>query len=291
MKFYLFADDTNIYYESTKLDEIEKVTNEELNKLYQWLCMNKLSLNVSKTNFVIFHSYNKPLNQVITININHKSISEEKYVKYLGILIDSTLSWKFHINELGKKLSRVIGLMYKLRNFVSKETMVSIYYSLVYPYLLYGIPVWGSASMTSLTTLHIIQKKIIRLITFNDKIEVPYGPLKHTPPLFCELKILTIFDVFKLEVNKFTFSTTNRISPPQFYDMYIPTQKTNKIQTRSTNCGKLYIHYARTTHYGLTLIKNIGARLWNSLPDFIRTQKSKFLFNKNLKEHFLSLYR
>ena len=291
LKFYLFADDTNIYYESSNLAEIEKVMNEELNKLYQWLCANKLSLNVSKTNFVIFHSYMKPINKVITIKINRKAISEEKYVKYLGILIDSTLSWKYHINELGKKLSRVIGVMYKLRDFVSKEIMISIYYSLVYPYLIYGIPVWGSASMTTLTNLHIIQKRIVRLITFNDKFPVLPGPLFHTPPLFYELKILTIFDVFKLEINKFTFSSINRISPPQFHEMYTPILNINTLQTRSIDCSKLYIHYARTTHWGLSLIKNIGARFWNSLPDIIRTQKSKKLFNKKLKDHFLPLYR
>ena len=144
--------------------------------------------------------------------------------------------------------------------------------------------------MTSLTTLHIIQKKIVRLITFNDIIQVPCGPLTHTPPLFRELKILTIFDIFKLEINKFIFSTTNNISPPQFHNMFTPVKQINNIQTRSANNGNFYIHYARTTHYGLTLIKNIGARLWNSLPNIIRTQKSKYQFSKKLKEHFLSLY-
>lgn len=117
--FFLFADDTNIYYESSNLVEIEKVMNKELNKLYQWLCINRLSLNISKTHLMIFHPYNKPIRELITLKINRKAISEKNYVKYLGILIDSTLSWKYHINELGKKLSRVTGIMYKLRHLQS----------------------------------------------------------------------------------------------------------------------------------------------------------------------------
>ena len=100
----------------------------------------------------------------------------------MGILIDSTLSWKYHINELGKKLSRVIGIMYKLRHFVSRELMVSLYYSLIYPYLIYGVPIWGTANTTTLSTLHIIQKQIVRLITFNDGYTLIPGPLLHTPP-------------------------------------------------------------------------------------------------------------
>ena len=61
LKFFLFADDTNIYFESDNLFKLEKVINEELKKLNLWLNINRLSLNISKTNFLIFHPYNKPL--------------------------------------------------------------------------------------------------------------------------------------------------------------------------------------------------------------------------------------
>ena len=74
LKFFLFADDTNIYYESSNLLQIEKVMNKELNKLYQWLCVNRLSLNISKTRFLIFHPYNKPIRELITLKINRKAI-------------------------------------------------------------------------------------------------------------------------------------------------------------------------------------------------------------------------
>ena len=247
-------------------------------------------MNISKTNFLIFHAYNKPLHKNITLKINNKAINEEKYVKYLGILIDSTLSWKFHINELGKKVSRVIGVLYKLRHYVNEEIMISIYYSLIYPYLIYGIPVWDSASNTLLLTLHIMQKKVVRLITYNDGRPETPGPLVSTLPLFYRLNILNIFDVFKLEVNKFTFSVIRGLSPPQFFNMFTQINQINDIQTRASNQGKLYIHYARTTNYGLTLVRNIGARLWNVLPNVLRILPSKTQFKKNLKKYFLSLY-
>ena len=88
LKFFLFADDTNIYLESDDLMSLEKTMNRELKKLYDWLCVNRLSLNISKTNFVLCHAINK-ITSPITIIINKKSIEQVKYVKYLGVLIDA----------------------------------------------------------------------------------------------------------------------------------------------------------------------------------------------------------
>ena len=96
--FYLFADDTNIYYEFNSLIDLEKTVNEELEKLHLWLNVNRLSLNIDKTNFIIFHPYNKPLKQHITIKINKKAINEKESIKYLGVLVDSSLrNIKFQI--------------------------------------------------------------------------------------------------------------------------------------------------------------------------------------------------
>ena len=77
LKFFLFADDTNIHFESDDLSKLERTVNKELRKLYLWLNVNHLSLNVSKTNFIIFHPYNKPFKQNITLKINNKAIMEK----------------------------------------------------------------------------------------------------------------------------------------------------------------------------------------------------------------------
>ena len=97
LDFFLFADDTNIYVEADNLDSIEKITNKELKKLQEWLITNRLALNVSKTNFT-----NKPLKN-ITLLIRKKAIEQKEYVKYLGILIDSKLSFSQHISSIKKR--------------------------------------------------------------------------------------------------------------------------------------------------------------------------------------------
>ena len=84
LNFYLFADDTNIYYESSSLDKLERTVNRELNKLFLWLNVNRLSLNIDKTNFIVFHPYNKPIKKRITIKINNKAIKEKEYKIFRG---------------------------------------------------------------------------------------------------------------------------------------------------------------------------------------------------------------
>ena len=96
LTFFLFADDTNIYYESSNVLDIQKTLNKELPKVHKWLEANRLALNIDKTNFVIFHSPQNIPNDQVTIKFGRKKISQETCVKFLGVLLSSTLSWKPH---------------------------------------------------------------------------------------------------------------------------------------------------------------------------------------------------
>ena len=137
-----------------------------------------MSQNIDKTNFLIFHPYNKPLKQNVTIKINKKAISEKDFIKYLGVLVDSSLSWKYQISNLTKKISRAIGIMYKLRPFLPLKVMQNVYYSLIYSHIIYAIEVWGSAFKTELDKILILQKRVMRLMTYNDVFLTIPGPLR-----------------------------------------------------------------------------------------------------------------
>ena len=146
--------------------------------------MNRLSLNIDKTNFLIFHPYNKPLKQHVTIKINKKAIKEKEYIKYLGVLVDSSLSWKYQISSFTQKISRSIGVMYKLRPFLPLSVMKNVYYSLIYSHIIYAIEVWGSAFKTELDKILILQKRVMRLMTFKDVFPATPGPLQSADPIF-----------------------------------------------------------------------------------------------------------
>ena len=143
---YLFADDTNLLYAEKDLSKLEVVVNEELLKLCEWLNSNKLSLNVSKSNFVIFHPCQRKLygevNLEILDNNSEQLVSLERktYVKYLGVLIDGiNLSWKHHINYISTKINKGIGIIARLRHVVPRTTLLNIYRSLIEPYIFYGL--------------------------------------------------------------------------------------------------------------------------------------------------------
>ena len=129
---------------------------------------NKLSLNTKKSNFVIFRPYQKRMNLDVTIKLfdhdkNSLILLERKdYVKYLGVLIDSNLTWKQHILSISSKISKSLGIISRLRHFVPTDTLLSIYRSLIQPYITYGIAVWGQAAQTNLDKLIILQKRALR---------------------------------------------------------------------------------------------------------------------------------
>ena len=113
LSFYLFADDTNIYFESDNLNHLEKVVNKELKHVKKWLDANKLALNIDKTNFIIFHSPHHSLDRTVSIKIGREHVNQAKYVKFLGLLLDENLNWRYHLSELSKKLARTCGIFFK----------------------------------------------------------------------------------------------------------------------------------------------------------------------------------
>ena len=164
LHFFLYADDTNIYYEAESPEKLEHMMNKELRKLHKWCVVNRLSLNIDKTNFIVFHPYNKPFEAYYNFKISQESYIGKTYIKYLGLMIDSTLSWHTHIKHNSNKMSRGIGLLYKIRPIVNIKIMKTLYYSFIYPHLLYAIEVSGSAGTSDINSLSVLQKIIIRLL-------------------------------------------------------------------------------------------------------------------------------
>ena len=284
LKFFLFADDTNIYMESSNLKDLERSMNIELKKLYVWLCVNRLSLNITKTNFVIFHAINKP-KIPITILIDNKAIDEVKYVKYLGILIDSQLTFRQHIDELSKKISRGIGILYKLRPFATTKILTNVYYAIIYPFLLYGITVWGTACNTNIAPIHTLQKRFVRMATNNDKYPVVPGPLPHSPPLFSKLNILTIYDIFKIQLGKFVYESINYIGPSYNIIQFTRSNEIHDHNTRYASQGNLFNDYVRTTCYGLKSLSYMGGKLWATIPKSIKDCTTCKSFIRNMKKN------
>ena len=170
--FYLFADNTNIIYANNNLRTLESTVNSELAKVSEWLKANKLTLNIKKSNYIIFRPRQKTMPFVPQVKIfnptsnTQTSLEIKDFVKYLGIMIDSDLSWKNHIDFICHKISKSIGIIAKLRHYIPHHLLLSIYHTLITPYLTYGISAWGYCAKTHLNRLLILQKRALRLIFF-----------------------------------------------------------------------------------------------------------------------------
>ena len=143
LSFFLFADDTNIYFESNSTDRLIKVINKELKAVKAWLKSNKLSLNIEKANFVIFHSPKKKIPEDLILKFGKTPVKTVEYVKFLGVLIGENLSWKYHITELTKKLARSSAIFFKIRYLMHHDTLMCLHNSLFSSFLNYGITSWG----------------------------------------------------------------------------------------------------------------------------------------------------
>ena len=143
--FHLFADDANLFFKHYKsINILESEINSELANVHIWLSANKLSLNIEKSNFVIFHPVQKRIPKQVILCINNQSLTEENCIRYLGVYIDSNISWKSNINYNAKKIKRSISILSKLRYFLNTKTLLSLYYTLVEPFFNYCIIAWGT---------------------------------------------------------------------------------------------------------------------------------------------------
>ena len=158
--------------------------NEDLRLIYLWLCANRLSLNVEKTEFIVFRPpRNKTVNR-FTLKLNRITLYESPKIRYLGLNFDKTLSWKHHIFELRKKLSRAVGILYKMRTLnTPKNVLLSLYHSLFHSHMSYGICIYGIAESQYISKIILIQKRAIRIIS-----KAPFNA--HTEPLFKNLGVL-----------------------------------------------------------------------------------------------------
>ena len=160
----LYADDTSIFYFGEDIQQMFHKAQSDLDILITWFQYNLLTINVSKTNYMIFSAKNKKIPDCPMLYINKQSLSRVESEKYLGLILDSQITWKPHFEKIQSKVSALMG---KLRHTVrcfSKSVCYTIYNSLVKSHLTYVIELWGSAAKTNLNQLQISQNKIIKLL-------------------------------------------------------------------------------------------------------------------------------
>ena len=215
---------------------------------------NRLARSILKTNFVLFHSKKLKPYKSLNLKIDGVNIQEVSTVKYLGVTFDSNLTWKNHVNELCLKLSKTVGIFSKLRYYVNVDILIMLYYSLIYPFLSYGIQVWGLTFPTYLKPGTTLQKRVVRIMTFSD-------PISHSEPLLKSLRLLKFSDMIHLEILSFVYQWCHKLSLSCFVNYFNPVSSIHSYNTRQSLmiiCSlNLFIPLNTAFVLSVTLVQNL----------------------------------
>ena len=285
----LFADDTMLFLQNESLKPIVKQANIDLKLLMHWLKANKISLNASKTELVIFRPLRKKINYEVKIKVNGHRLRPSSVVKYLGVYIDEHLNWKHHINFVANKLKRANGALSKLRHYVDRNTLASLYYSLFHSHVSYAAKIWGQRQTVHANRIFILQKQALRIMTFSDF-------RAHSSPLFLQFKFLTFSDFVKYSNILFIFKLMNGNLPPPLlkthqFKRLNDTDRHDVIRCKS---GLLKLPEVRTVTYGNYSILYQSFLNWNELQSYLNFDDLSTLKLDRLKDlsklYFLSSY-
>ena len=265
----LYADDTNFSITHTDYDVMIPLLNCELEKIHDWTLANRLTINASKTELLMFTN-RKVLASNTDVILNDTPIAYVDHARFLGVIVDNKLNFKLHITNVVGKISKHSGILYKIKHNLPLPARITYYNSFVLPYLTFNILHWGNTNQTHLTPLITIQKRIIRTIANADYLD-------HTTPLFHRLKILKFEDLYKFHA---IIDTYNKIKSGNYNVQH-------NINTRNCQLALPKFHNLTRTKQSITCC---GPNLWNSLPGYLREVDSLSCLKTKLKDYFLNLY-
>ena len=207
-------------------------------------------------------------------------IQQTDHTKFLGLIIDQNLNFKYHINYISSKISKSVGILFKLKYFLPNDVLKLIYLSFIHPYLNYGIEAWFAASKNLTDRIFIFQKKAIRAI-----FDLPYNA--HTSNFFKTLRILKLHDIYNLQVGKIMYSaikkgTYSKIAEALSFKSLVHQHRTRQIEQLNIP------RYTRTKSQRSLLFT--GTKLWNQISSIVDCEVSFSAFKLHLKEHYLDIY-
>ena len=292
-----FADDTNLLVSGLCIKKIQDQINLDLKYLSNWLKANKITLNASKTELIIFRQRNKhilyrknPDDNLepwkLNIKIDGKKIEPSTHVKYLGVLLDSHLEWNYHVDELSTKLSRAVGMLAKIRHYVSKETLNMIYYGIFSSLLHYGSQNWGQSDNV-ISKMEKLQNKALRVMNFE-------SPRASANPLYNKCEILKFGDQIKLSNFLFAHDSLKRNLPSVLCDTVSLVNLERNQSCRNQFRHQVNVPSVRTVTGGSNSIKSKSARAWNDFNKiFVDKQlihKSRPFCNDLIKSSYIHSY-
>ena len=215
------------------------------------------------------------------VKINVNKIKHTTCAKYLGVYIDQHLSWTDHLHNLEIKLSRSVAMFYRIRYDLSNNALRSVYYSSTYSHLQYAIGVWGGAGKTALKRLNVLHNKVLRATTYSSY-------KSRVSPLYKNLNLLKINDIYILEIGKFMHNLHWGRIPVNFDHLFTSVNQANSHATRAATRGGCIWQLASTVK-GKRSLKHVVPKIWDSIDPSLY-DISPPAFKRQLKDKLVNEY-
>ena len=277
---WLFADDTALVCSASSYESLQNKMNYEIEKVHDWLLANKLSVHyVDKSMYMLINqNINISFKDDFELKMGNYILSRTKTYRYLGLVVDEKFSWSNHIDEICWKLSQVAGVIFKIRPLLSKQALMLVYHALVSSKLRYGLICWATASQSLREKVNVAHNKIITYMTFSKRCSRMW-------PLYCQLKVLPLDIMIKIEYAKTMFKFENKLLP-EVFDNYFqkPSHRHNtRFATTQNNFAMVRISSALEK----SLLKYIGPKAWANIPLEIKSAPSLKVFINFYRNHLL----
>ena len=275
----LFAEDTTMHKGHRNLNYLRWCLETDLTTLVDWFKANKLTLNISKTLYMLFRG--KEASTIDYITIDNEKITESESTKFLGLWMDKNLNWKKHTSILINKIKRNTILIKNTKNMFDKDTLKLIYYTHIHSHITYGLNIWGGmVTKEVLNKIQKVQNYCMSMIQPNQNIKITAK----------KEKILNISSLIRLEHLKLGYRMLHKSLPPQI-NTHLSTdqnknslQKSHKYDTRNKN--KPNLPKIKNKIYRNSFLYQSNKELL-LLPQKIIAQPTKRTFIKSVKKLLL----
>ncbi|KAK9871505.1 hypothetical protein WA026_012876 [Henosepilachna vigintioctopunctata] len=272
--YHLFADDTVLFITGCSLDIVDKL-QDDLNLLVEWLKINKLKLNASKTKIMVVEK--KPLiGNVINVTLDGEKIEIVSSIKYLGVMLDSRLELKEHINYVCRKISKKIGFLSRCSRFLSQWTKQTVYNTIILPHFNYASTVLYLANKSDVNRLQILQNRAMRIILGCDR----YTSIQ---TMLTRLNWVDIASYLEINSLKFIHKIRLKLLPDYCINMLSYFKDIHDHNTRNRE-NFILDHKNKKSTQNSVFFKAVN--IYNKLPNNLKECRKMAEFNSKIKRHY-----
>ena len=269
----MYADDVVIWYSHNCLNELFNILAYDLININSWYNGNKLAINFTKSNYIIFRSHKKKLPiDLPVLSIGNNDLQRVNHCKYLGLYLHEFLKWDHHIKYISIRIATYVGLLSKIRHYFSIEICLLYYYAFIHSHISYGLSIYGRTYNSTLNPISILQKKAVRIIIFADYME----PSK---PIFKKLNILTVTNLCKYNICLLLFKIINNLIISNLKSNLIMNINIHSHNTRYNNKSNIVLHTIKS-NYGRFKFSFLGPLIWNKLDNNLKDYQNLCTYKK-----------